>query len=245
VYGVEGTFAQNETLTGSSSGATAKLRFIEGNRYWVDTISGRFMTDDTEQGEYIAEEITSGAKKLRADRLVSVGSVSASATVVGANHIEVNSGGVYTGLPKAYLTEGTITTKTLKSFGSNVGGVDAVDVVSKGLADNTSTVSFPERDSDLSNSLIRASGTVTYGALVEHDGFYEKTKSHLNSESSMQDLNYYQLWSYEIRVSENPSKWKGQINKFTHPAGMKLFTDYTIDSTSTSSQTTSTTVTNA
>ena len=240
VYGVEGTFAQNDTLTGSVSGATAKIRFIDGSRYWVDNISGIFKTDDTEQGEYIAEEITSGSNKLRADRLVSVAVVSASATVVGANSINVNSGGVYRGIPKAYLTEATITTKILKPYSTSAGGIEVVEVITKGLADSTSTVSFRTHDPHL--PLIRATGTVTYGALVEHDGSYGVKKSNLNGESYIQDLDYYQWWSYKIRVSEDPDKWRGQLNKFAHPAGMRVFTDFTIDSSSTSSQTTSTTV---
>jgi len=243
VYGIEGTFAQNDTLTGSVSGATATLRFIDGNRYWIDGISGTFKTDDSEQGEYVAEEITSSAKKLRADRLVSIADVSASATVIGANSVDVNSGGVYRGVPKAYLTGATITTKLIKPYSTSTGGIDSVKVISKGLADSTSTVSFRTHDPHL--PLIRATGTVTYGALVDHGGSLGKEKSNVSGETYIQDLDYYQWWSYKVRVSEDPNKWRGQLNKFAHPAGMRVFTDFTIDSTSTSSQTTSTTVTNA
>jgi hypothetical protein len=247
VYGVEGSFSQNDTLTGSISGATAKLRFIDGSRYWVDSISGIFKTDDSEQGEYIAEEVTSSTNRLRIDRLVTVCDVSASATVVGANLIDVNSGGVgYRGLPKAYLTEATIATKIIKPYSTTVGGIDVVEVVTKGLADSTSTVTFRTHDSDLDDHLQRATGTVTYGALIDHGGFSGSLKSNVSDvDSVVQDLDYYQWWSYKVRVSENPTKWKGQLNKFAHPAGMKVFTDFTIDSTSTSEHDESTTVTNA
>ena len=66
-----------------------------------------------------------------------------------------------------------------------------------------------------------------------------------DAESIVQDLDYYQWWSYKVRVSEDPNKWKGQLNKFAHPAGMRIFTDFTIDSSSTAEHTESTTVTNA
>ena len=245
VYGVEGTFAQNDTLTGSVSGATAKLRFIDGNRYWVDTISGTFKTDDGEQGEYIAEEVTSSTNRLRIDRLVTICDVSASATVIGVNMINVNSGGVgYRGLPKAYLTEGTITTKNLKPYSTVAGGIEEVEVITKGLADSNSTVTFRTHDPHL--PLHRATGTVTYGALVDHGGSGSSLKSNVSDvESIVQDLDYYQWWSYKVRVSEDPNKWKGQLNKFAHPAGMRIFTDFTIDSSSTAEHTESTTVTNA
>jgi hypothetical protein len=229
VYGVEGSFSQNDTLTGSVSGATAKLRFIDGNRYWVDTISGTFKTDQSEQGEYIAEEVTTGSNKLRIDRLITICNVSASATVIGANMVNVNSGGVgYKGLPKAYLTEGSIASKILLSYSSNAGGIEEVEVITKGLADSTSTVTFRTHDPNV--PLIRATGTVTYGALVDHGGSGSSLKSNVSdSESYVQDLDYYQWWSYKVRASEDPNKWRGQLNKFAHPAGMKIFTEFTID----------------
>ena len=229
VYGVEGSFSQNDTLTGSVSGATAKLRFIDGNRYWVDTISGTFKTDQSEQGEYIAEEVTTGSNKLRIDRLITICNVSASATVIGANMVNINSGGVgYKGLPRAYLTEGSIESKILKSYSTSAGGIEEVEVITKGLADNTSTVTFRTHDPHL--PLHRATGTVTYGALVDHGGSGSSLKSNVSdSESYIQDLDYYQWWSYKVRASEDPNKWRGQLNKFAHPAGMKIFTEFTID----------------
>ena len=77
---------------------------------------------------------------------------------------------------------------------------------------------------------IRAIGTVTYGALVDHGGSGSSLKSNVSdSESYVQDLDYYQWWSYKVRASEDPNKWRGQLNKFAHPAGMKIFTEFTID----------------
>ena len=244
VYGVEGAFAQNDTLTGSISGATAKLRFIDGNRYWIDSISGIFKTDDSEQGEYIAEEVTSSTNKLRIDRLIAVCDVSASATVVGANQVDVNSGGVgYRGLPKAYLTEGTIASKIILPYSTTAGGIEAVEVITKGLADSTSTVTFRTHDPYL--PLHRATGTVTYGALVDHGGSGSSTKSNVSDTGSyVQDLDYYQWWSYKVRASEDPNKWRGQLNKFAHPAGMKIFTDFTIDSPTQVNQTVTSAVCN-
>jgi hypothetical protein len=229
VYGVEGSFSQNDTLTGSVSGATAKLRFIDGNRYWVDTISGIFKTDDSEHGEYIAEEVTNSTNKLRIDRLITICDVSASATVLGAGSINVNSGGVgYRGLPKAYLTEASIATKILKPYSTTAGGIEKVEVITKGLADSTSTVTFRTHDPNL--PLHRATGTVTYGPLVDHGGSGSSLKSNISdAESYIQDLDYYQWWSYKVRVSEDSNKWRGQLNKFAHPAGMKIFTEFTID----------------
>ena len=48
-----------------------------------------------------------------------------------------------------------------------------------------------------------------------------------------------------VSASEQPELWKEQLKKFAHPAGMKVFADYLIDTTETSTTTTSTTVVNA
>jgi len=245
VYGVEGTFAVNDTLTGSNSGATAKLRYIEGNRYWIDTISGTFTTDESVEGEYLGEEITSSTNRLRADRMITICDVSASATVMASNKIDVNSGGVnYTSLPRAYVDSNTnVSTDKLLSYSATAGGIEEVKVITKGLADSASTVTF--RSHDPSSPLHRATGTVIYGALVDHGGSGYSLKSNVSdSESYVQDLDYYQWWSYKVRASEDPNKWRGQLNKFAHPAGMKIFTEFTIDNPTQVNQTVTSAVCN-
>jgi hypothetical protein len=165
---------------------------------------------------------------------------------MASNIIDVNSGGVnYTSLPRAYVDSNTdVPTDELLAYSATAGGIEEVKVITKGLADSTSTVTF--RSHDPSSPLHRATGTVTYGALVDHGGSGSSLKSNVSDgESIVQDLDYYQWWSYKVRVSEDPNKWRGQLNKFAHPAGMRVFTDFTIDSTSISEHDESTTVTNA
>ena len=237
VYAVEGSFSQNDTLTGSVSGATAKLRFIDGNRYWIDTISGTFMTDDTEKGEYLGEEITSGSNKLRVDRLITICDVSASAVFAnnGNNYIDVHSGGVgYRGIPKVYfaLNTGNVdTVATIYPYSSNAGGIEEVEVITHGLIGTNPTVSFRDHSGMGLHANLTASGTVKSGAVVDHGGSFRSKQGNVSDvDAVVQDLDYYQWWSYKVRVSEDPNIWKGQLNRFAHPAGMKIFTDFTIDS---------------
>lgn len=91
----------------------------------------------------------------------------------------------------------------------------------------------------------QAVGTVTYGALVNYDGYSLSNKSMLNHpESLIEDLEKYQKWSYAVRVSEDPSNWIGRVKELAHPAGMRVTAEYEMDSLMESSLTVTTSTIN-
>ena len=155
--------------------------------------------------------------------------------------LEVVDGGVdYITPPKARIQSANGANAVIVPYGTDIGAIETVEVVLYGKADNTSTVIF--RDTNAVNSnFTRAVGTVTYGALVNYDGYSLSNKSMLNNpESLLQDLEKYQKWSYAVRVSEDPSKWIGRVKELAHPAGMRVTAEYEMDSLMTSSSTVTT-----
>jgi hypothetical protein len=78
---------------------------------------------------------------------------------------------------------------------------------------------------NLSRTAVNAHGIFyanTY-ALVEDDGHYSTTYGHLSSDKALQDNDYYQKMSYEIRSSLSRSNYIDIVKKLIHPAGRKLF----------------------
>lgn len=58
-------------------------------------------------------------------------------------------------------------------------------------------------------------------------GRYINDDGHISSYNFLQDRDYYQNFSYVIRISESISKYRDRISKLAHPLGMKLFGQYT------------------
>ena len=152
--------------------------------------------------------------------------------------IEVVDGGVnYTTPPKARIQSENGANAVIVPYGTDIGAIESTGVVLYGKADTNSTVSFRDTNSVNSN-FTRAVGTVTYGALVNYDGYSLSNKSMLNHpESLIEDLEKYQKWSYAVRVSEDPSNWIGRVKELAHPAGMRVTAEYEMDSLMTSSST--------
>jgi hypothetical protein len=65
-------------------------------------------------------------------------------------------------------------------------------------------------------------GAYTYpGRFLNDDGF-------ISAYNFLQDRDYYQNFSYVIRVDESINKYRKAIKDLVHPAGMKLFGDYVL-----------------
>lgn len=65
------------------------------------------------------------------------------------------------------------------------------------------------------------SGAYTYpGRFLNDDGF-------ISAHNFIQDRDYYQNYSYVIRIDESTSKYRQAIKELAHPAGMKMFGHYT------------------
>jgi hypothetical protein len=74
-------------------------------------------------------------------------------------------------------------------------------------------------------------GLTKPSGFISFPGRYIDTKGFLSWNNKLQDNDYYQEFSYVIRVSEMLNKYRNVIKSLVHPAGVKLFGDYVISST--------------
>ena len=134
---------------------------------------------------------------------------------------------------------GTITKVRIINSGSNFNKYDDASV----LNTTQSNAAFIEAQSSAfangaasTRSLNRkktfsAIGLPKPSGFVSFPGRYIDTKGFLSWNNKLQDNDYYQEFSYVIRVSEMLNKYRNVIKSLVHPAGVKLFGDYVISST--------------
>ena len=71
----------------------------------------------------------------------------------------------------------------------------------------------------------KANATVIEGVFT-YPGRYLNDDGHLSSYNFLEDRDYYQPYSYVVRVGESISKYRKALKDLIHPAGMKLFGEY-------------------
>ena len=75
----------------------------------------------------------------------------------------------------------------------------------------------------------QAVATIITGAFT-YPGRYLNDDGHISSYNFIQDRDYYQKFSYVVKVRESIDKYRSVLKNLIHPAGMKLFGEYvTID----------------
>lgn len=69
---------------------------------------------------------------------------------------------------------------------------------------------------------------VQLGAVAVYPGFYSTNDSFVSGLSYIQDGDYYQDFSYLLRVDERLDTYKNAVLQYLHPVGRKLFGEYSI-----------------
>ena len=111
-------------------------------------------------------------------------------------------------LISANSTLGAIREISLSSGGSGYTEAPTIDMTGSGDGTANLTASF-------------ITGVKTYaGRYLNDDGF-------ISSFNFLEDRDYYQNYSYVIRINEPIDKYRKAIKDLVHPAGMKLFGEYT------------------
>ena len=80
----------------------------------------------------------------------------------------------------------------------------------------------PESEENL--AIIR----VDLGAVAKYPGYYSTSDGFVSDEMYIHDGEYYQAFSYVIKVEEELRKYSNIVKALVHPAGMKLFAEYNI-----------------
>lgn len=104
----------------------------------------------------------------------------------------------------------------------NIGSIRSITILSGGTG-YANAPSINISTSGGSNGNVYATviaGVYTYpGRYLDDDG-------HLSSYNFLQDADYYQNFSYVVKLNKSLAKYKQTLKEITHPAGMKLFGEY-------------------
>ena len=146
----------------------------------------------------------------------------------------VNPGQDYTSEPTITVTEPTIIGLGITSTGNSVWGndavitatagvsqgiVSAVDIIDSGFGFNQHSVLTMQRDGN--DNIVTGSGLVN--GIGRDAGKFVDTKSFLDNNKKLQDMYYYQEFSYEIQSSYSPSVYEAIVYNVMHQAGTKMF----------------------
>lgn len=104
-------------------------------------------------------------------------------------------------------TEGSILSLRIDSRGSNYDVPPTINL--KGIGDGTA----------------EAVATIITGAF-SYPGRYLNDDGHLSSYNFIQDRDYYQPYSYVVKVKQSLERYRKALKELVHPAGMKLFGEY-------------------
>lgn len=67
---------------------------------------------------------------------------------------------------------------------------------------------------------------VTLGPLAKYPGYYVNNDGFLDDAIYIQDSNYYQAFSYVIKIDQSLNTYKTIVKNLIHPAGMAVFGEY-------------------
>lgn len=69
---------------------------------------------------------------------------------------------------------------------------------------------------------------IDIGAVAKYPGYYSTADGFVSDEMYIQDGEYYQAFSYVIRVEEELRRYADIVKALVHPVGMKVFSEYSI-----------------
>ena len=105
----------------------------------------------------------------------------------------------------------------------SVGAIKAVDVYDVGAGYSSSpTVTCPAGNNNAILETVR-------GALAQYPGEYKGTQGRLDDAPKIQDSRYYQAFSYVIKSNVDTTKYRADVDRLLHPAGMKMFGELAIN----------------
>ena len=227
IYDSDGAIHINAPYNGGTSGATMYIVATEGspvNKVWVRDIVGEFITDESSQTPYGGEFVSVMGQGFRISKVRTTGSVSAYAEVASVNAGVitginfVNSGSDYSFPPKIYSPNNT-GTLTLYPYGTDVGGIDRIEILDNGMDYSTSSsINVTSQSSPYDT----ASVSLSVGALCSRDK-YKETTNKIGWGSKIRDSIYHGEYSYVVDVDLLVSEWSGILEKMAHPAGMKYY----------------------
>jgi hypothetical protein len=110
----------------------------------------------------------------------------------------------------------------LISVGSTAGAIQQLTILSRGSNyDTAPTLNL----SNIGDGTAQAEATIITGAYT-YPGRYINDDGHLSSYNFIQNRDYYQKFSYVIKLKQSIEKYRAAMKTLIHPAGMKMFGEY-------------------
>lgn len=119
---------------------------------------------------------------------------------------------------KAILGDG----ETIGLTTSVLGAIERITITNRGQ-DYTEAPTLNLTQSG--DGTAQAIATIVTGVYT-YDGRYLNDDGHLSSFNFLQDRDYYQNFSYVVRIKNSLEEYKQYIENIVHPGGMKLFGEY-------------------
>lgn len=114
----------------------------------------------------------------------------------------------------------------LYSANSVEGQILSLEILSRGTGYTTTPTLNLTQSGD---GTAQAVATIITGAFT-YPGRYLNDDGHISSYNFIQDRDYYQKFSYVVKVKQSIDKYRSVLKNLIHPAGMKLFGEYlTVD----------------
>jgi hypothetical protein len=116
--------------------------------------------------------------------------------------------------------------ETLYSANSTQGKILSLQILQSGSGYTTPpTLNLTQ----IGDGTAQAEVTIITGAFT-YPGRYLNDDGHISSYNFIQDRDYYQKFSYVVKVKQSLDKYRSVLKNLVHPAGMKLFGEYaTVD----------------
>ena len=113
--------------------------------------------------------------------------------------------------------------ETITPVSDTLGAIEALTVVSGGSGYQTPpTLNL----TSIGDGTAQANATIITGA-YNYPGRYLNDDGHLSGYNFLEDRDYYQNFSYVVKLNRSINDYREYLKKLTHPAGMKLFGEYT------------------
>jgi len=224
IVGSTGTFAQGNTITGSSSGAKAVLTNVTNHGTGATFVAW-------------AQKDLGAVKGLEVTNF-GTGYTSAPTLTVPLKVLLTRNTNESTPqdltLSTAFSVGDDITGQSSNATADVVSWDETRQILTLNMKTNSFTVGEVIRRGSVSNYAIlakksQAELTASVGTIGTTAGAYDSDKGKI-SESLMkiQDSFYYQDFSYVVRASAAIADWRGSVKKAVHPAGFAVFGEVSI-----------------
>jgi len=117
---------------------------------------------------------------------------------------------------------------------SELGFINTVDYVTPTYVDGAySGTILKEFSSDVETIITTANVKpaiveIKLNAIAEYPGYFQTNNGFLSDSIYIQDSNYYQIYSYVLKINERLSTYKDAVKTMIHPAGVALFGEFEI-----------------